>query len=273
MKSPISRDAPTRRGLLTAMLAIALAPASLRAQGLNVVYEPTPHETVERMLNAANVRGEDFVIDLGSGDGRIPIAAARRGARALGVDLDPARIAEANANAQRAGVAGRVAFRQEDLFKTPLGEATVITLYLLPELNARLAPRLMTLRPGTRVVSHRFPMGDWKPDETDTAGGTVYLWIVPARVGGRWQMQHGDTTFAVALNQRYQELSGMATIGGAATPVREGKLRGDLIEFTLEVGGRTTRFRGKVSGNAMQGAPAGFGFGQPAATDWSARKL
>jgi tRNA G37 N-methylase Trm5 len=182
MKSPISRDAPTRRGLLTAMLAIALAPASLRAQGLNVVYEPTPHETVERMLNAANVRGEDFVIDLGSGDGRIPIAAARRGARAVGIDIDPRRIAEARENARKAGVEKRVRFIQADLFEQDLSAATVITLYLLPQLNLRLRPTLLALAPGTRIVSHGFDMGDWRPDRTITAGGSlVHFWRVPPR--------------------------------------------------------------------------------------------
>jgi len=258
---------------IAAGLAVAVVTASpVAAQGLNVVYEPTPHETVERMLNAANVRASDFVIDLGSGDGRIAIAAARRGARALGVDLDPARIREAQQNAQRAGVAGRASFRQEDLFRTPLGGATVVTLYLLPELNARLAPRLLSLPAGTRIVSHRFPMGDWKPDQTDTNGGTVYFWIVPARVAGNWRVRHEGAEFTVAFTQRNQELAGSASAGKTAAAVREGRLRGTAIEFTLDLGGRTTRFRGTVSGNAMHGAPAGLGLATQASS-WSARRM
>jgi SAM-dependent methyltransferase len=270
-----SSGACGRRQALGAVLAAATAiawPLTAHAQGLSVVYEPTPHETVERMLNAGNVRASDFVIDLGSGDGRIAIAAARRGARALGVDLDPERVREANANAQRAGVSGRVSFRREDLFKTTLGEATVITMYLLPELNERLAPRLLALRPGTRVVSHRFPMGEWKPDATDSDGGAVYLWIVPARVAGRWQVLQQDRRFIVEFKQRYQELSGTASLGGTTLAVRDGRLRGDAITFALDVEGRTIRFSGTVSGENMRNASGGFGLGA-GTTAWEARRM
>lgn len=266
---------PRRKPQLLAAAAIALAslaasPLPVAGQNLSVVYEPTPHETVERMLTLANVRAGDTVIDLGSGDGRIAIAAARRGARALGVDLDPQRIREAHANAQRAGLTGRVIFRREDLFKTQLGDATVITLYLLPQLNARLAPRLMALRPGTRIVSHRFPMGDWSPDQTDTAGGTVYLWIVPARVEGRWRVNMGGGQFTAEFKQRYQVLSGTAHIGGAAQAIHDGRLRGETIDFTVDIDGRPARLRGVVKGNAMQGSPGGFGQQAPL---WTAQRM
>ena len=146
------------------------------------------------MLNLARVGAGDFVIDLGSGDGRIPIMAGRTGARALGVELDDKLLEKARNAAQSAGVSGHVSFRKEDLFRTPLDDATVITLYLLPELNVRLRPRILSLRPGTRVVSHQFPMGDWRPDTVDDNGGRIYLWIVPANVAGRWQIRHRRST-------------------------------------------------------------------------------
>jgi hypothetical protein len=238
----------------------------------HVVYVATPHETVDRMLRLARLTSSDFLIDLGSGDGRIPIAAARNGARALGIEIDPERLREAQANARAAGVTDRVSFRQEDLFKTPLGEATVITLYLLPELNARLAPRLLSLRPGTRIVSHLFPMGDWKPDVTDADGGVIYLWIVPAQVAGRWQLQTTGGPLTLELEQRYQDISGRARLpGGATVPVREGRLRGASIEFTLDLGGQATSFSGTFDGSRMQAAAPRFGFAQ--SPPWSATRM
>lgn len=263
------------RSMVSAVLTAAMACAvSLPAYGQrpDVVYVATPHETVERMLRLADVRSSDFVIDLGSGDGRIPIAAARRGARALGIEIDPDRIREAEANARSAGVTNRVRFRQEDLFKTPLAEATVITMYLLPELNARLSPRLLALQPGTRIVSHLFPMADWKPDATDTDGGAIYLWIVPAQVTGRWQVQHGDGVFTVEFAQRYQEISGIARLAGGTTAVRDGRLHGGSIEFTVDIDGKPARFRGIVDGSRMETAPAGVSFG-PRMEAWSASRM
>jgi ribosomal protein L11 methylase PrmA len=150
------------------------------------VYVPTPQHVVEDMLRLAEVRKGDVLYDLGSGDGRIPVTAARKyGVRAVGIDIDPNRIREAKRNAQRSGVAKLVRFRQQDLFLTDVREATVVTLYLLPELNLKLRPRLLEqLRPGTRVVSHQFDMGDWKPDKTlESGSATVYLWIIPERKG------------------------------------------------------------------------------------------
>ena len=265
----------TRRLAIQAALAAAAGCAgSLPAHGqrADVVYVPTPHETVERMLRLADVGAKDFVIDLGSGDGRIPIAAARRGARALGIEIDPERIGEANANVQRAGVANRVTFRQEDLFKTPLTEATVITLYLLPELNARLAPRLLALSPDTRIVSHLFPMGDWKPDATDAEGGMIYLWIVPPRVTGRWQVHHGNGPFTVDFTQRYQEVGGTARFAGGTTPIFNGGLQGNAIEFAVGIAGKPVQFRGMVDGNRMQAAPAGLVSGVQTVA-WSATRM
>jgi hypothetical protein len=148
----------------------------------DVVYVPTPQETVNGMLELANVTGNDFLYDLGSGDGRIPITAAQKyGTRGVGIDINPERIREANRNAQNAGVTDKVQFRQEDLFETDFSDATVVTLYLLPSLNLKLRPKLLQeLKPGTRIVSHAFDMGDWKPVRTqEVRGNTIYLWIVP----------------------------------------------------------------------------------------------
>jgi predicted O-methyltransferase YrrM len=148
----------------------------------DVVYVPTPPEVVEGMLELAKVTGDDVLYDLGSGDGRIPIAAAQKyGTRGVGIDINPQRIQEANENAKEAGVTDKVQFRQQDLFQADFSEATVVTLYLLPELNVKLRPRLLQeLKPGTRIVSHAFDMGEWKPERTEQIGGrTIYLWVVP----------------------------------------------------------------------------------------------
>jgi SAM-dependent methyltransferase len=179
-----------RRDFLAAQAALAAAcalPAAARAQAAaptrrpDVVFVPTPQEIVDEMLAVAQVGPKDVLYDLGSGDGRIPITAAKRwGTRGLGVDIDPQRIEEANANAKTAGVTDLVRFVQADLFEMDLAPATVITLYLLPDLNVKLRPKLLKLKPGTRIVSHDFSMGDWKPDRRIEKGAkTVYFWTVP----------------------------------------------------------------------------------------------
>jgi ribosomal protein L11 methylase PrmA len=184
--------------LLTALLAALVAASSLlpfdpsyaqsvrpRAnQHPDVIYVPTPHEVVDDMLRLANVGQKDILYDLGSGDGRIPIAAAKKfGIKAVGIDIDPERIREATENAKKAGVSHLVTFRQEDLFRADFREATVVTLYLLPDLNVKLRPRLWDeLKPGTRIVSHQFEMGTWKPEKKlESNGRTVYFWTIPAR--------------------------------------------------------------------------------------------
>lgn len=171
---------------LIALLAGApvAAQETKRAQTPDVIFVPTPYEVVEEMLRLAQVKKSDVLYDLGSGDGRIPVTAARKyGIRAIGIDIDPERIMEAKENARKNGVTGLVQFRQEDLFKADFHEATVVTLYLLPDLNVKLRPRLLAeLRPGTRIVSHQFDMGTWKPEKkTELNGRTIYLWTVPAR--------------------------------------------------------------------------------------------
>jgi tRNA G37 N-methylase Trm5 len=171
--------------LLAFAAAIVLAaPASARAQQPDVIFVPTPYEVVDEMLRLAKVKKGDVLYDLGSGDGRIPVTAAKRfGVRAVGIDIDPQRIKEATENAKKNGVSKLVTFRQEDLFKTDFKEATVVTLYLLPDLNVKLRPRLLTeLKPGTRIVSHQFDMGTWQPEKkVELNGRVVYLWTVPER--------------------------------------------------------------------------------------------
>lgn len=169
-------------GLLSICAALSAAQTSQSTRSPDVIFVPTPQELVDDMLRLADVRKGDVLYDLGSGDGRIPITAARRyGIRAVGIDIDPARIKEATANAAKAGVSGLVTFRQEDLFQAGWKEATIVTLYLLPDLNLRLRPRLLKeLKPGTRIVSHQFDMGDWTPDKKlEVEGRTVYFWTVP----------------------------------------------------------------------------------------------
>ena len=170
--------------IFSLIFSLAIPFAAFAQQQPDVIYVPTPHDVVARMLQMAKVGPGDVLYDLGSGDGRIPIAAAKKhGIRAVGIDIDPQRIREANANAKRAGVTRLVSFRQEDLFKADFRNASVVTLYLLPELNEKLRPRLWAeLKPGTRIVSHQFDMGDWQPKQkVDLNGRTIYFWTVPER--------------------------------------------------------------------------------------------
>jgi SAM-dependent methyltransferase len=210
------------------------------------------YDVVRGMLDLAGVTANDLVADLGSGDGRIPILAAKeRGARGLGVEIDRARIRQSNANASAAGVATRVQFRQQDLFQTPLNDVTVLTLYLLPEINLQLRPRILSqMRPGTRVVSNTFDMGDWRPDQRRTIGGTnIFLWIVPAQVEGRWRLTRADAAADLVLTQNYQDFSG--TAGNA--PIADAQLRGDRIAFTADLGQGRQRFEGRVADGRMSG--------------------
>lgn len=248
----------------------APAPAGRVAEAdLEVPYVPTPRPVVEAMLEMAGVGPDDHLIDLGSGDGRIAIMAARRGARALGVDLDPARVSEAVLAARAAGLQGRASFRRQDLFATPLREANVITLYLLPDVNLRLRPRLLTeARPGTRIVSHAFHMGDWRPDahrEVDAAN--VYLWIVPAVAAGRWTFETADgAARSLSLDQRFQEVSG--TLDGR--PIRDPVLRGRSLRFTADLPEGAVTFHGRIEDAAIVADPAAPA-GAPAG--WRARRL
>jgi len=274
-----------------AVLAL-LSAAPVWAAEPRVPYVPTPQEVVERMLEIAKVGPHDYLIDLGSGDGRIVVTAARKyGTRGFGVDLNPERIRESNENARRAGVADKVAFYQRDLFETSLVEATVITMYLLPQVNIELRPKLLELRPGTRLVSHDFDMGDWKPDNfikmdaQDKYGGAggssdVYFWIVPARVAGvwRWELPVAGKPLAyeLKLEQKYQVITGSASVGGRAVRLQDARLRGDGIRFafTAEVNGSPVKheFTGKVAGEAATGSARLSGARLQRQHDWNAQR-
>jgi len=214
----------------------------------DVPFVPTPHALVQRMLDLAGVGASDYLIDLGCGDGRIAVAAALRGARALGVDLDPLRILEAHAAARIAGVETRATFRRQDLFRTPIYEASVVALYLLPEINLRLRPRLLTeLHPGARVVSHAFDMGEWRPETEETHDGRrIFFWIVPAVAGGRWELvEDGKAPLLLEIEQRFQDVSG--TLGG--DELQRAMLRGTALTFAA--GDRA--YRGIVEDAAIVG--------------------
>ncbi len=217
--------------------------------GKDVVWVPSPQALVDKMLDMAKVTPADFVMDLGSGDGRTVITAAKRGARALGVEYNPDMVALSRRNAEKAGVGEKAQFIQADIFQTDISQATVITLFLLPDLNLRLRPTILSLKPGTRVVSNSFRMGDWEPDETFAlkceAFCTAFLWIVPAKVEGTWRLGQGELT----LKQEYQMLTGTLRNGGQALAISGGKLHGDEIRFSA--GG--AEYRGRVNGSVIEG--------------------
>ena len=219
---------------------------------LDAPYVTTDYSVVDAMLAMAEVRPDDQVIDLGSGDGRILIAAARsHGARGLGVDIDPARIREATANAQAARVADRVQFRRQDLFRTPLGDADVVTLYLTDEVNRRLRPRILEqMRPGTRVVSHQYDMGEWRPDQRQQIGtSTIFLWVVPAHVEGKWRINAEGRTVSVDLTQDFQQVDGRVEGGGR---VEQGRLTGTQIRFLANLGDGRREYIGRVNGDRIE---------------------
>jgi len=223
--------------------------------GKDVIWVPTPDEVVERMLDMAEVKRGERVVDLGSGDGKIAIAAAKRGARARGIEYNPDMVALSRRNAKAAGV--EVDFEQGDIFKADFSEADVVTLYLLPTLNERLRPILLNMKPGTRVTSHQFTMGDWEPDRTDElASRRAHLWIVPAKVQGAWAIRIQDEPpLQVHLRQDYQKLSGHATMGGNRVNLESPRLRGAAISFGVPArAGAPMRFEGTAdNGGRMTG--------------------
>jgi SAM-dependent methyltransferase len=244
--------------LVTAALLLSQgAAASAQRRMTFNEYTPTPQHVVDKMLEVAKVTADDFVLDLGSGDGRIPITAAQKyGARGLGIDIDPKLIALSRANARKAGVADRVEFRQQDMFKTSVHEATVVALYLYAWANAKLRPRLVReLKPGSRIVGHNFGVGgDWHPDIEERVGeeNSVYLWYVPAQVAGRWEVTGTDGGFVLHLRQQHQKVEATVTRGSRTQYLPTVRLRGDEIQWTVEsVEGKPTVFRGKVTGDTI----------------------
>lgn len=258
----------TRRAIASMLLSCVAAGASAQTAvapqkpfepvsgqaGKDVVWVPTPQATVDKMLELTKVSSGDVLVDLGSGNGITVISAARKGATATGVEFNPEMVALARRLAQDAGVSGRTTFVQGDLFEADLSKATVITLFLLPSINEKLRPKLLDLKPGTRIASNTFDMGDWGPDAKATASDcesycTALAWVVPARAEGTWQL--GDET--LTLSQQYQHVSGAL----GSRPISAGKLNGTEISFT--VGERA--YTGRVEGDRMTGQ------------NWSATRL
>jgi hypothetical protein len=285
-----------RRSFLAAAFALACAPLACvvvspaEAADASVPYVPTPQVVVDRMLEIAKVGAQDYLIDLGSGDGRIVVTAAKKyGTRGVGVDLNPVRVGEAQDNAVKAGVTDKVAFQQRDLFETNLTQATVITMYLLPRVNEALRPKLLELKPGTRIVSHDFSMGDWQPEQHEQveskdkyagAGGVsdIYLWIIPAKVAGTWKsemlVRGKPVPYEFTLEQQFQKVSGTARVGGRAAKLENVKLVGDALsfDFAADVQGQPIRhqFAGSVFGGTIAGTADLSAPKLSARTEWSA---
>ncbi len=249
--------------LIVLTLGLALAAGSIIAQeqqeeyqpfvgqpGKDVVWVPTGEDLVEKMLDMAKVTKEDYVVDLGSGDGRTVIAAAKRGARALGIEYNPDMVALSISNAMKAGVSDKATFVNADIFESDFSKATVITMFLLPQINLKLRPKLLDMKPGTRIVSNSFTMEDWTADGTIsleegcTTWCTAYLWLVPAKAEGTWQLKDGK----LVLSQKFQEITGSLAINGEDIPVK-GKLEGDQIRINTD----ETEYRGRINGNKISG--------------------
>jgi SAM-dependent methyltransferase len=223
-------------------------------RSLDAPYVASDADVVTAMLALGQVGADDYVVDLGSGDGRILIAAARSfGARGLGVDIDGARIRESIANAAAAGVASRVTFRRQDLFETPLQDADVLTLYLTREVNLRLRPRILAeMRPGTRVVSENFDMGDWRADRRQRVGDTtLFLWVVPARVAGRWTLSVGHQDLPVEFVQHNQVLEGVIHLPQGEARVEQGWINGNQVRFVADLGGGVRSFEATLQGSRL----------------------
>jgi precorrin-6B methylase 2 len=221
-------------------------------RGKDVVWVPTSQQLVDKMLDMANVTPSDYVIDLGSGDGRTVITAAKRGATAHGIEYNPDMVELSKRNAEKEGISAKATFEKADIFESDFSKATVITMFLLPSLNLKLLPKLFAMKPGTRIVSNSFDLGEWRADETISLNGevctshcTAYFWVVPAKVHGKWNTMHGELT----LDQTFQVVKGTMKTGNVIAPITEGKVTGDQIAFTA--GG--TRYTGTITGNTMAG--------------------
>jgi precorrin-6B methylase 2 len=269
-----------RSFLLLLALAIATGTAALAQQpqqgqpfkpevgqgGKDVVWVPTPQALVDKMLDMANVTAQDVVMDLGSGDGITVISAAKRGARAIGIEYNPDMVELSKQNAEKAGVADKATFMKADLFETDLGQATVITMFLLPQINMKLRPTILNLKPGTRVVSNSFTMEDWVADETATVTEgcqtwcTALLWIVPAKVEGRWQTAGGELTFV----QTFQQVSGTLQKDGTSAAITDGRLRGTALSMTID----GAQYAGSVDGDTITGTVTTSGKTVP----WTAKR-
>jgi hypothetical protein len=229
--------------------------------GKDVIWVPTPDDVVDRMLTMAQVTANDYVWDLGAGDGKIAIAAAKKfGARATGIEYNPDMVKHANANATAAGVhgngKGQAAIRHGDIFATDFSQATVITLYLLPALNMKLRPTILSMRPGTRVVSHSFSMEDWEADEISSVDGRrAYFWVVPANVNGAWNLDAAGQKVEMTFEQTFQKINGTVKLGPIDGGLRQPRLRGFNIAFGyVDPAGVQREFTGRVAGGRMEGS-------------------
>jgi SAM-dependent methyltransferase len=251
---------------LACLLALALGggtsaqekPTPAPSVELDAPYVPTPAFVVKAMLTLGGVGPGDIVYDLGSGDGRLPIAAVKDfgAAKGVGIDLDPVRVAEAKANAKKAGVVDRVTFHEGDMFEFDFSEATVMPLYLLPDMMIKLRPKILELKPGSRIVAHDYALGDWEADKVEAMDGrTLYFFVVPAKVNGTWEWRAGGRTYRADLGQTYQKVAGTLYIDGEKTPVEIPVLSGDSLKFEARLRGpngtQPLAFEGKVAGDSM----------------------
>lgn len=246
----------------------------VNSQNLDVPYVPTPENVVERMLELTNVGPGDYVIDLGSGDGRIVIGAAKRGAVGHGIDLNPTRIREAKENASKAGVSDRVVFVEGDLFEADVSKATVITMYLLSTVNLKLRPVLLEkLRPGTRIVSHSFSMGEWEPDVHSVVNNrNVYYWVIPASVAGTWEWTINGDKFSMDASQEFQEIDLKVNSGNRSLAIEEPVLSGDRMTFIAvnKSNGNQYVFSGRVEGKRISGTAQIHNGDSGTVEEWSA---
>ncbi len=265
---------------LILLLGTLLFPSGLLSQDLDVPYVPTPPNVVERMLDVAGVNSSDYVIDLGSGDGRIVIAAAKRGASGHGIDLDPKRVAEARNNARNNQVDKKIMFLEENIFKSDFSRASVITMYLLPTINDKLRPVLLDkLEPGTRIVSHSFDMGPWRADKkmnvADKNGNPheVFYWVVPAQVGGRWSWSNGQNDFILNINQHYQEITAKLTDSNGNTyTIKESIVHADRITIRAEADGKNIVLSGRVESDRILGTMQVHHAGDKTLSKWTVTK-
>ena len=263
------------RAVLSAAVVVLLLGSALAEDDIlyerDTPYVPTPPDVVERMLDMANIKPGEFLIDLGSGDGRIVVTAAQRGARGYGVDLNPQRVKDGIANAAKAGVSDRATFEVKDLFDTDISKADVVTAYLLPLVNLDLRPRILEqMRPGARLVTHAFHMGDdWWPDATDNLRGRIlFSWTIPAKVAGRWRVESEDGNFVLDVDQAFQTFKAAAhverftlpkLVEAHTTQIRDGRLNGTEISFAIDMGVGPRVFRGRVENDSIVGiAPQGW---------------
>lgn len=285
MKSFIRATNYKNLKILTAFIAtctfLLYLPSQLISQDLDVPYVPTPPEVVERMLDMTDVQPSDYVIDLGSGDGRIVIAAAKRGASGHGIDLDPKRIAEARENASNEGVNDQIMFMEANIFDTDFSKASVITMYLLPSVNKKLRPELLSkLEPGTEIVSHSFDMGEWEPDKQETVeveGRTrsheIFYWVIPAQVEGAWKWNTDGTSFTLDVDQEFQDIDlSLSDENGTSFDIQKAQLQGKRLTFRATNGETTYIFSGRVEDAEIEGMMQKHAGDNKTFSPWSANQ-